>query len=95
MESISPQRIRTAMCDQHGFYPFRDLLTGHLSSLDALALAERFARAVALHDAIVMEGEPMPAQVDDEHDWTEDEIAAGDRLVIKTDDPNIIRHFFA
>ena len=55
MESISPQRVRTAMCDQHGFYPFRDLLTGHLSSLDDLALAERFARAVALHDAIVME----------------------------------------
>ena len=92
MESISPQRVRTAMCDQHGFYPFRDLLTGHLSSLDDLALAERFARAVALHDAIVMEGEPMPARVDDDHEWTDDEIAEGRRLVITAFMPDTSRY---
>jgi len=81
MESISPLRVRTALCDQEGFYPFRNLLTGHLSSLDELALAERFARAVVFHDSMLMEGEPMPAP-DDEEEWTEEEIAAGGRNVI-------------
>jgi hypothetical protein len=81
MESISLQRVRTAICDQDGFYPFRSLLTGNLSSLDELALAERFARAVVFHDSIVMEGEPMPTS-EDEHEWTEEEIAAGGRMII-------------
>ncbi|WP_291984523.1 hypothetical protein [Luteitalea sp.] len=81
MESISPRRVRTALCDQEGFYPFRSLVTGNLSSLEELALAERFARAIVLHDAMVMEGEPMPAP-EDEHEWSEEEIAAGGRNVI-------------
>src|SRR5262245_59545123 len=81
MESISTQRVRTAMCDQEGFYPFRSLLAGHLSSLDELALAERFARAVVFHDSMLMEGEPMPSP-EEKHDWTEEEIAAGGRNVI-------------
>jgi hypothetical protein len=81
MESISTQRVRTAMCDQEGFYPFRSLLTGHLSSLDELALAERFARAVVFHDSMLMEGEPMPAP-EQEEEWTEEEIAAGGKNVI-------------
>lgn len=81
MESISPRRVRTALCDQEGFYPFRSLLAGTLSSVDELALAERFARAVAFHDATAMEGQPMPAPEEAE-DWTEDQIAAGGRPVI-------------
>ena len=58
MESISPQRVRTAMCDQHGFYPFRYLLTGHLSSLVDLALAERFPRAVASQNRMASPSHP-------------------------------------
>lgn len=81
MESVSPARVRTALCDQEGFYPFRSLMTGHLSSMEELAAAERFARAVVLHDAIEMEGEPMPSHAD-EHEWTGQEIAAGRRNVI-------------
>ncbi|MFN7979210.1 MAG: hypothetical protein U0P30_13830 [Vicinamibacterales bacterium] len=88
MESISPRRVRTAMCDQYAFYPFRDLLTGNLKSIDDLALAERFARVVALHDAIVMEGEPMPAPPDTEHEWITDEMTDGRRMVITAFMPN-------
>ena len=44
--AFDTQRVRTAMCDQHGFYPFRDLLTGHPSSLDDLALAEYQQRII-------------------------------------------------
>src|SRR5438128_3932652 len=82
MDSISPDRVRTALCDQDAFYPFRSLVTGGLSSLEDLALAERFARAVVLHDAMQMEGEPMPAPPKEDDAWTEEEIAAGGKNVI-------------
>jgi len=81
MESVSPRRVRTALCDPDAFYPFRRLLTGHLSSPDDLALAERFARAVVLHDSMMMEGAPMPAP-GEEPEWTDEQVAAGGRNVI-------------
>jgi hypothetical protein len=88
MNSISPNHLRTAVCDQEGFYPFRSLVTGGLESIEELALAERFVRTVVLHDAIRMDLQPMPAH-DDEDEWTEEQVAAGVRPVIVAFGPDL------
>jgi hypothetical protein len=88
VESIAPDNLRTAVCDQEGFYPFRSLVTGHLTSREELALAERFARVVVLHDSIEMHAEPMPAQ-EDEDEWAPEQIAAGGRNVIVAFAPDL------
>ena len=79
--SLSPDSLSHAACDQHAFYAFRDLLTGQIHSYDDLTDAERFVRAAVLHDSMSMEGEPHPAP-EEEHEWTDEEKAAGGRNVI-------------
>ena len=81
MMSISDSTLSVAICDQYAFYPFRALVAGGVASWENLDQAERFVRTVLLHDYVEMDGEPTPAP-EEEQEWTEEEIAAGRRMVI-------------
>jgi hypothetical protein len=70
-----------ALCNPDAFYPFRSLVPGRLSDLADLPRIERFVRSVVLHDDMKMLMEPWP-DMDKDHEWTAEEIAAGGRNVI-------------
>ena len=88
MMSISDSSLSVAICDQHAFYPFRELVAGGVASWEDVDRAEQFVRTVLLHDYVEMDGEPHPAPVE-EQEWTEEEIAAGRRMVITSFMPTL------
>ena len=88
MMSISDSTLSVAICDQHAFYPFRALVSGGVASWDDLDQAERFVRTVLLHDYVEMDGEPHAAPPE-KQEWTEEEIAAGRRIVITSFMPTL------
>jgi hypothetical protein len=71
-----------AACDPDAFYPLRSLVRGPFNDLELLPAIERFVRTVVLHDEIAMDAPPISYQPKAEHEWTEEEIAAGGRSVI-------------
>ena len=88
MMSISDSTLSVAICDQHAFYPFRALVAGGVASWEDLDQAEQFVRTVLLHDYVEMDGEPTPTP-EEEQEWTEEEIAAGRRMVITSFMPTL------
>ena len=86
--SISDSTLSVAICDQHAFYPFRALVAGGVASWEHLDQAEQFVRTVLLHDYVEMDGEPHRAPPE-EQEWTEEEIAAGRRMVITSFMPTL------
>lgn len=74
--------MRVAVCDPEAFYPLRSLVAGPLVDLRELTEAERFVRAVVLHDEVSMELDPLPYDPDAEREFTEEEQRAGRRAVI-------------
>jgi hypothetical protein len=78
------------VCDSEAFYPFRALLSGHLSSPDELPAVERFLRSVVLHDEVGMDLEPDSYHPEmDEIEWTDEELEAGGRMVIVAIGPDV------
>ncbi|MGO8788322.1 MAG: hypothetical protein ACLQVL_13195 [Terriglobia bacterium] len=70
-----------ALCNPDAFYPFRSLVEGPLRDPADLPKIERFIRSIVLHDDMKMLAEPWP-DMDQDHEWTPEEIAAGKRAVI-------------
>ena len=77
-----------ALCNPDAFYPLRSLVEGPLRDPAELPRIERFIRSIVLHDEMKMLMEPWP-DMDQDHEWTEEEIAAGGRNVITAVGPVI------
>lgn len=77
-----------ALCNPDAFYPLRSLVSGPLRDATDLPKIERLIRSIILHDEVQMVMDPWP-DPGEEHEWTEEEIAAGGRNVIVAVGPTI------
>jgi len=73
--------MSVALCNPDAFYPLRTLVDGPLTDPADLPKIERFVRSLVLHDEMKMIMEPSP-DMDEEHEWMPEEIAAGGRIVL-------------
>lgn len=80
-----------AICNPDAFYPIGSLVEGPFRDPNDLPKIERLIRAAVLHDEVKMVMEPWP-NMDENHEWTAEEIAAGGRSVIVAVGPVIDKY---
>ena len=86
--------MRVAACDPAAFVPLRSLVAGPFHDLGQLSSIERFMRTVVLHDEIVMEIEPTWYDPENDVEFTEEEKAAGGRIVMTAIGPSVSGYDF-